>query len=86
VGFAPLCENAVKVDSGVPMPGKMAGRKPERIYPWIEMHIGDSFFVPLKQSTVARAAYNAGIRYALKFSTRAVTENGIAGTRVWRTA
>jgi len=87
MGYAPLMECAVKIDTGIPLPKKMAYRKkPVRMYPWVEMNIGDSFFVAAPQPKIARLAYNAWVRYALKFSTRAVTENGVAGTRVWRIA
>lgn len=58
----------------------------DRKYPWVEMNVGDSFFIVAPQKVLARAAHNAGERYALKFATRTVTENGVAGVRVWRTA
>ncbi len=85
MGFAPLGSFDVAVQSDVPMPAKCAGRK-LRSFPWMEMKVGDSFFSPREQHGMARNAHAAGQRYGLKFATRAVTENGIEGTRIWRLA
>jgi hypothetical protein len=85
MGFAPLKDFAVKIEPGVPLPGKCEGRR-LRSFPWLEMKVGDSFFVPREQHGMARNAHAAGQRYGLKFATRAVTEAGKRGTRIWRLA
>ena len=46
--------------------------------------VGDSFFRPVEPRTVAGSAKSYGIRHGKKFTTRAVTENGVKGVRVWR--
>ena len=68
-----------KIEKGVPKP--FPGR---RLLPWREMEIGDSFFVPGKTTTLASVAnrYYAPNRY----ESHTVTENGVKGCRVWRTA
>lgn len=73
----------------IPPPADVEHRKPERanknaIYPFTEMLIGHSFFVPSrdpKHKTVRFAASVAGLRWGKKFPTRAYR----TGTRVWRT-
>lgn len=74
-----------KIEKGVPKP---SSRK-LRIYPFAEMEIGDSFFIPLSDATtsqmptqVRNAAIAFGHRHGRKFSV--YTEEG--GYRVWRTA
>jgi hypothetical protein len=65
--------NKFKIDEGIPMPEKRHSPK----YPWKEMEVGDSFFVPKR----AFLASSASLRYApKKFSQRAVD----GGVRVWR--
>lgn len=85
MGFAPLADFSVKIEQDVPMPSKCAGRR-LRSFPWMEMKIGDSFFVAREQHGMARNAHAAGQRYGLKFATRAVVEKGVNGTRIWRIA
>lgn len=82
----------IKIDKNVPMPEKnRPGRKPK--YPFREMQVGDSFFVPRPEarSTKQHRAllYKAAGKYRLRkpgFSVviRPVTENGVEGVRVWR--
>lgn len=66
----------MKIDKGVPIPNKGKSK-----YPWGQMEIGDSCFVP---HTVSPGTY---MRYApFKFTQRTVTEHEVQGTRVWRIA
>ena len=52
-------------------------------YPWEQMEIGDSFFVPDKQhKRVAASAYYARKKYGRAFITKAVE----GGVRAWRIA
>jgi hypothetical protein len=65
----------------IPVPAKNSGRPP--IYPWRKLAIGDSFFAPGKTHQTLGAT--AGTRGpGIKVTTRAVTENGVSGVRVWR--
>ncbi len=69
----------IKVDPNIPMP---AGRIASRKYPWREMAIGDSFFIP----DVSRKSFSgpslAAKRTGFKFTVRTVE----GGLRVWRFA
>lgn len=66
----------------IPAPRDVFVRK----YPLRDMAVGESFFVP----GVHQRQIGASIRYATcdcrKFATRRVTENGVRGLRIWRTA
>ena len=69
------------IDRGVPMP-PVRGNK--IIYPFDDMEVGDSFFVPNVEhgDITPQIAYRRRTRgWARKFTTR--KENG--GIRVWRT-
>ncbi len=72
-----------EVEKGVPMPKPVrAGRQTK--YPWKELAVGDSFFVPadaVKPQSARGAVRTANRIYAdRRFATRTV-EGGI---RVWR--
>lgn len=72
----------IPIDRGIPLPPDrpVFARK----YPFPDMRVGDSFFVP----GMNRQQMAGPIRYATcecrKFTTRRVVENGIPGLRVWR--
>lgn len=73
-----------KIDKTRPIPdGSVSNR-----YPFPEMEIGDSFFVPHNQiqtnNQVRASASLQGKNLGFKFRTRTVTEDGIVGIRVWR--
>lgn len=77
------------IDDGIPLPDRLykGGRKAK--YPFDQMAVGQSFFVPAdgeKKKSVRAAAHGASKRYDgnRTFATRSTTENGVAGTRVWR--
>lgn len=56
-------------------------------YPWAEMSVGDSFFVPGKHTTqMGGVAHQAGISLGVKFTIRRVTEMQVSGVRIWRVA
>ena len=76
-----------KIEKGVPLPPG-AGRKGRNKYPWYEMEVGDSCFLPdADPRAVSQAASNVARRNnGLRFATRAVTENGVKGVRVWKIA
>jgi hypothetical protein len=78
---------SVSIDKGVPIPGahRAGGRQPK--YPWREMEVGDSFFVPKPEGKdlrqlMARLASQACYYKPLIFTTRGVD----GGVRVWRTS
>lgn len=73
-----------KIDKGVKMPKDNKAK-----YPWKELDIGDSFFVPLTDcgfNSLRNQASSRGAPLGWVFKARAVTENGVEGTRVWRVA
>lgn len=74
-----------RIEKGIPIPMKV-GRTP--IYPFVEMEVDDSVFIPIepytrsKHSMIANAARNAGRHRTpyWKYTTRIVE----GGMRVWR--
>lgn len=74
-----------KIDANIPIPPAKAGRPP--VWPMANMQPGESAFIAGK--TITRAANIARlhrIRKGWQFTCRTVTENGVKGVRVWRTA
>lgn len=73
----------IKIEKGVPLP---VGRGK---YPWREMDVGDSFFVPdvtgVKLSAAA-SAYTIRCRSTGKPVPKFSVRNVDGGVRVWRTA
>lgn len=75
-------ENEFKIEKGVPIPP----RKIQSKYPWDQMDIGDSFFVPstsgYKLSKIQSNAYAYGIKITpkRKFVIRTLEK----GFRIWR--
>lgn len=85
----------ITVSPNVPIPESKRVMPGEARYPFLDMKVGDSFFVPLtKGKTVSqlRNAINSSAYYVpgkpgmsgAKFSTRKVEENGQVGIRCWR--
>lgn len=75
----------IKVEKNVPVP---IVAKISR-FPFADMKIGDSFFVPDMRTSaeMSSAIQNAKRSLKFKFMCRRVTEDGVAvGVRVWRTA
>lgn len=71
----------IPVERQVPLPDPSTGTK----YPWAEMQVGDSFFVPDRRSpNMSSTAGAAGRRLGRRFTVRAVQEKGRRGVRVWR--
>ena len=75
----------IKVDKGIPIPERRRGPGAPEKYPWREMAVGDSFFVPgitsAKFGGTPLSMRNAG----RVFARRSWTEDGVKGVRVWRT-
>jgi len=75
-----------KVESDVPLP---PGRSPNMSYPWKEMTVGDSFFVPCADKERARLSQISLVASGRRFGkvvTRTVTEDGVLGIRCWKIA
>jgi hypothetical protein len=79
----------VKIDKDVPV---IQPRQTSSLYPWATMGVGDSFFVATSetessakfQSRISAAACSYQRNHGQKFTTRCITESGVAGVRVWR--
>lgn len=72
-------------ESGVPIPQLKYGANGGK-YPWSELLVGDSFFVP--HATIHRMSTLCSHRcerYEVKYTCRTVVESGVKGVRVWRT-
>ena len=69
-----------KIDKGVPLPLQGKGA---RLYPFIELEVGDSFFV---EGKVPRNLHQPARQQCpgRKFVFRTRIENDREGTRVWR--
>ena len=77
-----------QIEKDVPIPERHTGRG-NRQFPFPEMQVGDSFFVPLDgriPSNVQQSIAGAGRqnRTMSRFTSRQVTENGVQGVRCWR--
>lgn len=70
------------IEKSIPIP---ATRKPNEVYPFQELEVGDSFFVPFTVSNPGsvRACASA---YAKRHSVKLVCKKVEDGMRVWRTA
>ena len=73
-----------EVESGIPVPPDARGLTNK--YPWNDMKVGDSFFVPDRPDG-RRSALSSSVNYqhkksgnTVKYATRKVT----GGVRVWR--
>lgn len=77
--------NQFKIEKGIPTPVRSGGRYSS--YPFREMAVGDSIFIPSEVAThekVRSAACYFGLRNeGYKFTVRKTKEP--AGCRVWRT-
>lgn len=73
------------IEKGVPKP---TGLKGVRKYPFADMQVNDSFFVPTNDATGTQNSLRSSARKYQKngwvFSMPAVTHKGIRGVRVWR--
>lgn len=79
----------VKIDKGVPMPGGK-GINGTSKYPFRDMEVGDSaFFAGSGPSGAEKNSADMWAKYnknGCRFASRTVTENGVKGVRIWRTA
>jgi hypothetical protein len=68
-----------ELTDSIPMP-------PPSKYPFGDMAVGQSFFAAGTNHRMRTAAAAFGKRKGLTFACRILTENGVRGFRVWRTA
>lgn len=67
------------IEKGVPVPPRDNGRTAK--YPWADMRVGDSFFVPgVKTNAMAGSKAQAAKKHNAKYSMRSVD----GGVRIWR--
>ena len=71
----------LEIEKGVPLPPKGSA---SRIYPFGQMEIGDSVFVPGRKSSNANSILTTWIRKGWKFTARNCEQDGAKGCRVWR--
>lgn len=72
-----------KIDDNIPIPPKTSGNGAKRKYPFDDLAVGQSCFVPAKKSAAITAVFRT--YKPKKFTVRTVTESGVTGARVWRT-
>ncbi len=78
-----------KVDKNIALWVKPPGG-PKQKYPFPNMDVGDSFFVPggatcgVRKNRVYAAATAYGRTHNMRFSGRMAKENGVEGVRIWR--
>ena len=76
----------IKIDKGKPIAAHPKKAKVSK-YPWPDMEVGDSFFLPgMNVAAFSGSAHTAGRRTGKKFSLRTLTEDGVKGVRCWRVA
>ena len=80
----------MQIEANIPVPAEYVdGRHTKRKYPFHDMQVGDSFFVPasVQRSKIVRnaAEWHAN-RYGKRMIVRVETDpTGVDGCRVWRT-
>ena len=75
----------IAIDKSIPLPTDESKHSSKRIYPFPTMEIGDSFFAPGKKPVDLNGVVQRHKAKGKDFTSRAVTENGVTGCRVWRT-
>lgn len=69
---------AYEIEKGIKLPPSTRRRTSK--YPWDQMKVGDSFFVPGKPKGLYTAASNHGVKIAVRPEKKGNQE----GVRVWR--
>lgn len=76
----------IEFQINVPMPEGLGRSGRVSKYPFRTMPLGGSFFVPGKAPGQLSGAARNQEKNDRKFAMRSVVEDGVSGTRVWRTA
>lgn len=72
-------KTTLRVEAGIPIPDR------RDMYPWVDMRVGDSFFIDKPTNTVLNAcAGRTKSHRKERYTTRYWVHNNIAGTRCWR--
>lgn len=73
-----------KIEKGHPMPEFKSGAQNK--YPWAQMEVGDSFFVPgsTAQKMRSAASHQAKRHPPKRYICRKEVVDGVQGVRVWR--
>ena len=59
--------------------------EPEWVFPFQDMHVGDSFFIPtMKPAAMIHAMQNGAKRLKIKVKTYVTIKNEHMGVRCWR--
>jgi hypothetical protein len=72
------------IEKGIPLPQEARGRR--RLWPFADMEIGDSFFLPGESAECQRVLRNASSHYQRKTGAVFATRSVEGGARVWRVA
>ena len=73
----------IEINKNVPQPP--TPRTMQSQYPFIEMEVGDSFFIAKPANTLGVAVQNFKLRHpGIKFTVRSCVESNVPGCRVWR--
>lgn len=81
-----VAKSDFKIEKNIPVPPRAGGRNGSK-YPFRQLEVGDSTFVEGKPSKIASALQAAGKTMPkASFTSRATTEEGKDGVRVWRQA
>ena len=73
------------IEDDIPIPPKGGGGNRLGTSPLDNIAVGQSvFYAGRSQKIVSSVFYGVAKRTGHKFTTRKVTENGVAGVRVWR--
>lgn len=77
-----------EIEKGIPVPAPHCGRP--RKYPWRDIEVGESFFIPCDKESRNRVQCSMlgmcrrSRANGKRFTTRSVVEQGKSGIRVWR--
>lgn len=75
----------IQIEDGIPAPFYSGTRGPPEVYPWAQLEVGQSFFVPgAKSRPLSATCCKAGKRHGRTFCARPATKDGVEGVRVWR--
>lgn len=79
------------IESDIPIPErnyKNGNKQGKAVIPWADFRPGQSLFVPetvRSNALLNCAAKQNGWKHGIRFTLRKLVENGVEGTRVWRT-
>lgn len=71
----------IVIEHGVPLPPAATGKAK---YPWEQLEVSDSFFVPGEGKSVRATAYKRNKLGGAQYAVRNVKRRNVDGVRVWR--